>query len=317
MPDGPPLPESTAPLARNASSGPEILETIAAADLLAAWRRDFGIDVGPLFDGVETLRLCRDPATLRIYFDPPIAGTPAFYGQLHSFDWYRPVAKAEHRFASGCIGPADRVLDIGAGEGAFADFVAGADYKGLEFDSGSVRQGRLLGRDLSDQPPSRLAAEIDTGREPGFTVVTAFQVLEHLAEPDDFLVTALRCLAPGGRLILGLPDAESYLSALPDFVLNAPPHHLTWWSDAALGRLLRRQGLRDIEFRRFPVEPWERRLWWMARTARFIGGGQGPRFGRSLRRRKACSWLAAGLLQAIAPPADARGATLVAVARKP
>lgn len=54
-----------------------------------------------------------------------------------------------------------------------------------------------------------------------------------------------------------------------------------------------------------------------AGAARVIGRGQGPRFGRTLWRRKACSWLAAGLLQAIAPPADARGATLVAIAREP
>ena len=43
--------------------------------------------------------------------------------------------------------------------------------------------------------------------------------------------------------------------------------------------------------------------------------GGGARFGACHRARKACSWLASALLQAVRPPAAARGATLVATAR--
>ena len=52
----------------------EVLEEIAVADLVESWRRDLGIDVGPAFEGVATLRLCRDRATGRIVFAPAVAG---------------------------------------------------------------------------------------------------------------------------------------------------------------------------------------------------------------------------------------------------
>lgn len=289
---------------------PEVLETIPVVDLVASWRRDFGIDVAKLFEGVVSLQLCRDPASARIYFDPPVAGTPGFYGTLRSFEWYQPISKAEHEAAGELIGPSDRVLDIGAGTGAFADRVHGAAYEGIEPDPESVRRARALGRDLT----SRTLAETAARRAERFTVVTAFQVLEHVADPDAFVAAAVRCLAPGGRLILGLPDSGGYLARLPDFVLNAPPHHLTWWREDSLRDLLRCHGLAEPSLRRFPVETWERRLWWMAKIARLFGGER--HFGKSLRGRKVVSWLAAGLLQALKPPAGATGATLLAVARK-
>ena len=285
-------------------------------DLVASWRRDFGIDVGAVFAGVSSLRLCRDRETARVYFDPPVTGPQSFYGQLRGFAWYQPASKEEHRAAGALIGPDDRVLDIGAGSGAFAEWVGEAAYMGLEVDPRGIAQARSSGRDVCSRSLAETADAVTSGALQSFTVVTAFQVLEHVPDPDAFVAAALRCLAPRGRLILGVPDAESYLSSLPDFVLNAPPHHLTWWDRASLGRLLQRHGVQAPETRHFPVEPWERRLWWMARVTRLLTHGAGPRFGASLRGLKVAAWLASGALQVIRPPARARGATLLAVCRK-
>lgn len=255
--------------------------------------------------------------TQRVYFDPPIAGSPDFYAQLRRFDWYHPGDKAEHCLAGATIGPDDRVLDIGAGDGAFADYVNGAAYDGLEFDPKSARNARSFGRNVTHRPLPDVAAEITAGVRPFYTVVTAFQVLEHMPDPEEFVADALRCLAPAGRLILGVPDKNTYVSALPDFALNAPPHHLSWWNAESLTALLREYGIRHLTFQSTPVENWERRLWWMARVARRFRRPDGPHFGRTQRRLKVFAWLAAGLLQGIDPPTNARGATLVVTARKP
>ncbi len=293
---------------------PQLLEEIVVAELVASWRQDFGIDVADHFDGLAALRLCRDPETGHAYFDPPVAGSASFYRRLRSFPWYHPENKAEHRLAARLIGPGERVLEIGAGDGAFAERLDDAAYQGLEFDLACVRRAQARGRNVSGRDLAGLADDVAAGRRPPYTVLAAFQVLEHFAEPDTFMADGLRCLAPGGRVILGLPDVDSYLGDLPDFVLNAPPHHLTWWNEPAVAALLRRHGLENPAFYRPAVEPWERRLWWMARAARALGRRGGARFGAGLRGRKACSWLASGLLQAIPLPAAARGATLVATA---
>jgi SAM-dependent methyltransferase len=309
------VPDSSAVLQTEAQ--PEVIEEIDTAALARTWWQDFGVDVGPAFEGIPMLRLCRGPATNRVFFDPPIAGSPDFYAQLRWFDWYHPSEKAEHRLAGATIGPEDRVLDIGAGDGAFADHVNGAIYEGLEFDPQIVQAARNRGHDISDRPLSQVAAEVTDGTQQPYTVATAFQVLEHMPDPDTFVADALRCLTPGGRLILGVPDRDTYVSALPDFALNAPPHHLTWWNAGSIRALLHGHGVRHLTFYWTPVEHWERRFWWMARIAGLLQRSDAPRFGPSRRRMKIFAWLMAGLLKSIKQPADVRGATLVVSARKP
>ncbi len=294
-----------------------MIEEIDTDALARTWRQDFGVDVGPAFNGIPTLRLCRDRITQRVYFDPPIAGSPDFYAQLRRFDWYHPGDKVEHCLAGAVIGPDDRVLDIGAGDGGFADYVDGATYDGLEFDPESARRVRSLGRNVTHRPLRDVAAEIAAGTRPFYTVVTAFQVLEHMPDPNEFVADALRCLAPAGRLILGVPDRDSYVSTLPDFALNAPPHHLAWWNTESLSAFLQEHGIRHLTFQSTPVEHWERRLWWMARVARRFRRSETPHFGPTRRRLKVFAWLASGILQRIDPPADAQGATLLVTARKP
>ena len=291
----------------------EVLETVSARDLAASWRADLGIDTGTAFAGLREFRLCRDPATGRVFFDPPVTGAAELYRRLRRFHWYRPAHKAEHASAAQWIPAGARVLDIGAGDGRFAAHVPQARYKGLETDAAAVAAARARGLEVEAATPSRLARGAGT-----FDVVTAFQVLEHVADPFGFAAAAVDCLADGGLLILGVPDGESYLADLPDFVLNAPPHHVTWWTEAALRHLARDLGLEVVSVARFAVEPWERRLWWMARVARALAPGRRRRFGRRLRPLKVAAWLLAGVLARL--PVRTRapsGATLLLVAKRP
>ena len=287
-----------------------MIEEIDTAALAQTWRQDFGVDVGPVFDGIPTLRLCRDRATNRVFFDPPVAGSPDFYAQLRRFDWYHPSNKAEHCLAGATIGPEDRVLDIGAGDGAFRDHVNGAAYEGLEFDPHSAQRARDRGRSISGRTLSQVAAEVAGGTQQPYTVATAFQVLEHMPDPDAFVADALRCLTPDGRLIVGVPDRNTYVSALPDFALNAPPHHLTWWNAGSIRALLHGHGVRHLTFHWTPVEYWERQV--VVDGAVSPAGFNGPgatHFGPSRRAHEDfCLVGMAGLLQTIKPPAECRAA---------
>jgi hypothetical protein len=39
---------------------------------------------------------------------------------------------------------------------------------------------------------------------------------------------------PGGLLCVGVPHIPSAITRIPNFLINAPPHHLTWWTRTAL-----------------------------------------------------------------------------------
>lgn len=61
-------------------------------------------------------------------------------------------------------------------------------------------------------------------------LVTALQVLEHLADIMPFVEAAYRCVKPGGLLVLSVPNRERRKE--PGFgSLDHPPHHLSRWSE--------------------------------------------------------------------------------------
>ncbi len=291
----------------------EIVETVSAPGLVKSWKSDFGIDVAHVFDGVETLSMLRDASTGRMWFDPAPVGDAAFYTALRRFKWYHPKRKEEYAAAAYWLRPLGRVLDVGAGLGDFARYVPASNYLGLETDPRAVVMARQLDREVLPLRAEqwRRAADFQPA-----DLVASFQVLEHVPDPDAFAAALVSCLSPGGRLVVGVPDAESYVADLPDFMLNAPPHHLSWWTEQALKQLLERQGLRIVAVERFQVEHWERRLWWMARIARGLRRGRNtPAFGRKLFWAKAAGWIGAWPLQWTAPKA-ARGSTMLMIAER-
>lgn len=288
------------------------MERIPADHLVRAWRQDFGIDVAHLFAGIEQIEMCEDAETGHVFFAPSILGDAAFYQALRRFKWYHPEQKREHEYAAELAKIGDFVLDVGAGNGDFATYLANVDYLGLESDGAAVAAARGRGQDLRDLTMDAWRAS--AGFRPA-DLVTAFQVLEHVAEPAAFLAQMRACLHEEGELVIGVPDADSYIRSLPDFMLNAPPHHVTWWTEAALTKLMRKVGLEIVDAKRFAVEPWEYQLWWMAKLAGDNAQSNRSFFGPRLRLRKIWSFCLSWPLQRLAPPKSAGGSTLVVRAR--
>ena len=54
------------------------------------------------------------------------------------------------------------------------------------------------------------------------------------------------CLAPGGLLVLAMPIWPSAHTAVPNNLVNLPPHHLTWWNEGACRALAARLGLEAL-----------------------------------------------------------------------
>jgi SAM-dependent methyltransferase len=141
------------------------------------------------------------------------------------------------------------LLDVGCGAGDLlhAAQLRGFDAEGVDFQPELVRFGReayglrLFCGDLWEV----LAAERR------YDVVSAFEVVEHVERPLEFL----RALANAGTYVaVSVPCAERR-PALFARGFDDPPHHLTIWTEASLRLALQQAGLEVVVLRGDRYQP--------------------------------------------------------------
>jgi SAM-dependent methyltransferase len=162
-----------------------------------------------------------------------------FYEALQRQSWYYLEDKYEYDFARRFISESDEVLEVGCGRGEFAKKIVAKGYLGLELSSKARDMAAANGVHVITQPVESHCLRY----EQYYDVVCAFQVLEHIANPATFIDACIRCLKPGGLLIYSVPNADSYLAYSTNWVLNMPPHHVTWWVESAFRCVAARLGL--------------------------------------------------------------------------
>ncbi|MFA0754087.1 MAG: hypothetical protein IMHGJWDQ_001870 [Candidatus Fervidibacter sp.] len=130
-----------------------------------------------------------------------------------------------------------RLLDIGCGNGSYLAMMKrlGWEVVGTEIDpkAADIATSSLgifvhVG-DLKDAPFEHAS----------FDVITMSHVIEHVADPIDFLRTAARFLKPGGEMIVVTPNLSSLGSRIfgADWYCLDPPRHLYLFTPASV-RLL-------------------------------------------------------------------------------
>jgi SAM-dependent methyltransferase len=221
--------------------------------------------------------------------------------------------RAEYPHAAARIRTGDAVLEVGAGAGAFARLIPGAAYVGLDPNPGAYadRSADTRAENLADH------AAANTG---AYDAAVAFQVIEHVADPLGFATDMARCLKPGGLLMLGAPVWPSAMTAIPDFVFNAPPHHLSWWSAEAMRALAGRLGLAVEDIRLLPPVAAQPLIHWMGRLSPIKTRPDGPWFAprRSWYAALAASSALGRVAAALLPlPRNAAPMFVLLVARKP
>lgn len=224
--------------------------TLHRATLEEEWSHWAGIDISGEMAGLAEIPQWRCATCGLVFFPASAAGSGRLYEALQRLDWYYLAEKWEHDEALRDIPEAASLCECGCGRGDFLARVTAerrAAVLGLELNESAVREARDRSLNVRAQSLESLAAE-----RPGvFDVVCSFQVLEHVANPREHLQAAHQLLRHGGRLLVGLPNNESFLGK-EDNLLDRPPHHISRWSPAVLHAALPGLGFRVL---RIATEP--------------------------------------------------------------
>ena len=209
---------------------------------------------------------CADCGMMRLSPRPHTAALHTYYPSQYWFDpdesraskWaerYRRIVLRDHLtfVLRAHPGAGGRLLDVGCGGGLLAGMLRqrGVDAIGLDSSPSACqiawsRHGvPALTGDLLRSP----------FRPASLTTLTLFHVLEHLPAPSDFLSAAHNLLSADGRLIVQVPNADSW-----QFRWLGPrwngldiPRHLNHFRPADLTALLQSCGFEVLRVKHFSL----------------------------------------------------------------
>lgn len=173
-----------------------------------------------------------DPAQARAYYKA------AYFrgGDYEDYPRDEPVIKRNfERFARAlaALGPHGRLLEVGCAYGYFLDVaqrnweVEGIDVSEAAINDARARHGpRVICGDLLSTP-LELA---------GYDWVVAWDVIEHVDRPRDYLRRMGQLLRPGGHLAITTGDFGSLAAKVVGrrWRLLTPPSHLTYFTRAGM-----------------------------------------------------------------------------------
>jgi SAM-dependent methyltransferase len=296
------------------------VHALPVATIVELYQRQFQIDVTREFGDISSVGLWRCPECDFAFFSPVVAGSELLYEGLQRFPWYYQEQKPEFETARKHIKSTDRVLEVGCGSGAFARGHPLKNYVGLEFSRRAAAEARSCGI----QVEHRSIEEYSALAPACFDVVCAFQVLEHVAHPGEFITACVKACRPGGKIIFSTPSADAFVNAMQNCVINMPPHHTGWFSRLFWRNLPKYYPLADVVVVDDPLDALHRQLYaktlliaaltrfWHDRRPTLLNAGWGMRILDRLAGLPA-RLLAQGLADERLQP---NGASITAIYRK-
>jgi SAM-dependent methyltransferase len=147
------------------------------------------------------------------------------------------------------------VVDVGCSRGGFLNYVrdhTAWNVHGIEIDRNALASLEQIGIPASFGSAAALPLAPESQE-----LLTYFHVLEHVNDVHGILSEMARVLAPGGHVLIEVPDAQHYLDArVGDWFWLAMKEHVNHFSATALCRALERHGLipERIEQSRLPMK---------------------------------------------------------------
>jgi 2-polyprenyl-3-methyl-5-hydroxy-6-metoxy-1,4-benzoquinol methylase len=189
-----------------------------------------------------------------------------------------PVEGMRRAFLLEHVGPGQRVLDVGCGEGRFTAELAriGTHPVGIDVAAEPLRRARARHPELDLRQVSPEGAW--PLADASFDAVWAGEVIEHVADTAGWLSEVRRVLRSGGSLLLSTPDHGRlqmlWWALAPrafEAHFNPRADHLRFYRSRTLTDLLEDFGFHDVELRGAGGPPGarRRRLLASARRSRF------------------------------------------------
>jgi 2-polyprenyl-3-methyl-5-hydroxy-6-metoxy-1,4-benzoquinol methylase len=139
------------------------------------------------------------------------------------------------------------LLDIGAGNGYFVSLASkefGLNAAGIEISTEEIRFAM-------DVVGVQLISEDLMQHRSNYDVVTCFNVLEHVSDPQSFLTAAIDRIKPGGVLVLTTPNpgcVHAKVKGIKDWSMVDPPHHINLFTRNSLAEMLNDKNMEIVKY---------------------------------------------------------------------
>lgn len=137
------------------------------------------------------------------------------------------------------------VLDVGVGDGVIAGLLL-KDAKSLTGLDISAKRVEKCAETYKDGCFIVGNAEELPFKEESFDIIIASELIEHLIEPEKFLISSHRVLRKSGTLIISTPSALFYENNLTEVLKD---QHLHTFSPRSLKSILKRTGFKPVEIK--------------------------------------------------------------------
>jgi 2-polyprenyl-3-methyl-5-hydroxy-6-metoxy-1,4-benzoquinol methylase len=207
----------------------KVLKWYSSTHFIELYKTSINIDVARFFKNCDRVAYVKCLDTGYKFFSPTtIFGDDLFYEELQTFDWYYHQEKWEFNETLKYIKSKDKVLEIGAGNGAFLNKLKNDKtlIDALEFNKLAISSLKSQGYNVYNQT----IEDFSNIKENYYDAVVLFQVLEHIPDVQSFLNAAIKSLKKGGKLIISVPNNDAFIMRLDfNLCLNFPPHHQGHW----------------------------------------------------------------------------------------
>lgn len=232
-------------------------KNILCSNIIENYSKAYNIDVTAFFQGLENIQVYRCLETgYRFFYPFNIEGDSKFYENLQQLEWYYMPWKWEHKQTFNLIRPNDQVLEIGCAKGSFIEKLSksGINCIGLELNEEAVEEGRRKGMKILNETVQEHAKD----NLEKYDVVCSFQVMEHVASIKEVIQASIDSLKTGGKLVISVPNNDSFLGYDTDNYLNMPPHHMGLWNEQSLKGLTNIFNIKLKEIYLEPLQPYHK-----------------------------------------------------------
>ncbi|PIX11946.1 class I SAM-dependent methyltransferase [Candidatus Falkowbacteria bacterium CG_4_8_14_3_um_filter_36_11] len=159
---------------------------------------------------------------------------------------FAPRAKKVSALCDAYKAKKEILVDVGAGFGTFCEEIK---KLGVFKEVIAVEPSRSLAETCCEKGIKVIVKPIEKANIKKASVITNFELIEHLFWPKDFLLGCARNLSRGGLIIITTPNIKGFdLLTLGKFSENiSAPNHLNYFNIDSLGYLLKQCGFKIIE----------------------------------------------------------------------